>query len=104
MKKTIRVVIEKEYEINIADELINQPFLEAFEYSFWELDGESFDEKVNSLFEAAAYQLARGEENFIEGIGPCASVRTVKYKEQEGKNILVVWNDTYDETEAEVVE
>jgi hypothetical protein len=103
MKKIVRVVIEKEYEIELKDFLLTQESVSAFEEGFWELDGDSLDEKIGDLFKVAAHQLAIGEERFIEGLGPCASVRTVEYKEKSGERVNVVWNDTYEDIETEVV-
>lgn len=104
MKKTVRVVTEREYEIEIKDEILNQEFVNAFEEGFWELDGDTLEDKINDLFKSVAYQLNNGEEYFIEGVGPCANVHTVKYKDAHGANTTVVWNDTFEEIETEIVE
>lgn len=104
MKRAVKVVKEIEYEIEIDDKLICQDFVDSFERSFWELDGDTFEEKTDELFKVVAGQLMQGEERFIKGVGPCASVRTVTLWRNEGKEIPVVWDDVYDDIEMEIVE
>jgi hypothetical protein len=103
MKKTVCVTIEKEYEIELGDSVLTQEFINEFESYMFELDGDTLEEKQGSLFEFAARQLAIGEEYFIEGIGNIASVRTVDFKRKQGDKIVVVWDDKYENIEAEVV-
>ena len=102
MKHTVCVTIEKEYDIEIDDKVLTPEFVKEFESYMFELDGDDFEEKVGSLFEFAARQLTHGEEHFIEGLGHTASVRTVKFKQEEGKNVTVVWEDKFESTETEV--
>jgi hypothetical protein len=102
MKKSIIVRTEKHYEIDIADRVLTQEFVDEFESYMFELDGCNLEEKQIALFEFAARQLAQGEEYFIEGLGKIASVRTVKFKQVPGEVISVVWNDTYENVETEV--
>lgn len=104
MIKTVRVMIEKEYEISLSPELLTQEFVTEFESYMFDLEGDTLEDKQNKLFEFAARQLAQGEEQFIEGLGPVASVRTIRFKQDGGKKINVVWDDTVDDMEAEVVE
>jgi hypothetical protein len=104
MKKTVRVAIEKEYEVELADRVLTQEFVDEFESYMFELDGGNLEEKQIALFEFAARQLAQGEEYFIEGLGKISSVRTVKFKQVPGEVMPVVWNDTYENVETEVSE
>jgi hypothetical protein len=104
MKKTVRVTIEKEFEIEIEDKLLNEEFVNGFEKSFWELDGNSVSEKIESLFGVAARQIAYGEDSFVEGIGACAGAFSVSYLRQAGRDISVVYDEVYDETETEIVD
>jgi hypothetical protein len=103
MKKTVRVTTEKEYEIEIHEEILKQSFINEFESYMFELEGTNLEQKQNDLFAFAARQLAQGEESFIEGIGKIASVRTAKFKQDQGDVIPLVWNDTYEDVETEVV-
>lgn len=103
MIKTVSVRATKEYEINLGEKVLSQDFITEFESYMWELDGDTLQEKQNKLYEFAAQQIARGEEEFIEGLGHIASVRTVKFKQKDGNQINVVWNDTVDEIETEIV-
>jgi hypothetical protein len=104
VKHKVSVTIEKEYDIEIDDNILTHEFVKEFESYMFELDGTDFEEKVGNLFEYAARQLAHGEEHFVEGIGQIASVRTVSFKRKEGEKIAVVWNDTYESTDTEIVE
>lgn len=101
MKRIVKVTIEKEYEISIPESSLTHDEIEAFEQSFWELDADDYEGKVNKLFEAAAYQLANGEEYFVEGIGPCSSVFTANLRD---KSPVVVYELLDEFTETEIVE
>jgi hypothetical protein len=103
VKKSVIVRTEKHYEIDIADSVLTQEFINEFESYMFALDGDTLEEKQNNLFEFAARQLAQGEEYFIEGLGKIASVNTVKFKQDRGDKIDVVWKETYDGVETEVV-
>lgn len=103
MKKTVKVVKEFEYEIEIIENLLTQQFVDEFEKSFWELDGEDFEDKISNLFEVAAYQLANGESSFIEGLGDCSSKQMLQYRTAQGKKYNVVYDNKYEETETEVI-
>ncbi len=103
MKKSVRVTREFEYEIDLDDSILNQQFVDAFERSFWELDGDSLEDKISNLFEVAACQLANGEENFIEGLGECSSKGMLQYRDKSNK-YNVVYDNVYEETETEIVD
>jgi hypothetical protein len=102
VKKSVIVHTEKHYEIDIADSVLTQEFIDGFEKYMWELGGFTLEQKHNDLFAYAARMLAQGEEYFIEGIGKIASVHTVKFKQDRGDKIDVVWNDTCEGVETEV--
>jgi len=68
MKKTVRVTIEKEYEIELTPEVLTQEFIDEFESYMFELSGEDLEEKQESLFKFAATQ-AGYNPSFIEGLG-----------------------------------
>jgi len=65
MKKTVRVTIEKELEIDIPDEMLTPEHVEAFSKTMWEIEG------PDELFGHVARQIAYYGAHFVEGIGPC---------------------------------
>lgn len=103
MKKTVKVVIEKEYEISISDALLTPEAIEQFESYMFELYGYSLECKQDSLFEYAAQQIAEYEVDFVEGLGHTCSVRTAPFHERGGKIISVIWDDKYYDIETEIV-
>jgi hypothetical protein len=94
MKRTVETIVTKEFEIEIADELFTPEYIKDFESGMWELDGDTLEEKYNGLFDVAAYQIANGERNFIEGLGKVQTVGWNKVckkdfpKEAEGVTVL----------------
>ena len=103
MKKTVRVTIEKEFEIELKDEVLTPEFIKEFESYMWELDG-TLERQQKELFEYAARQIALYDLDFIEGLGKTASIMTAPYHEKQGKVVNVVWKGIYDDVETEVVE
>jgi hypothetical protein len=103
MKKNVHVVIEKEYEIELKDNLLTQESVKEFESYMFELDGDTLEEKQNNLFAYAARQIAEYDTDFVEGLGKAASVRTAPFYEKEGKVVHVVWDDKWSEVETEIV-
>lgn len=65
MKKTVRVTIEKELEIDIPDEMLTPEHVAAFSQTMWEING------PDELFGHAARQIAYYGAHFVEGIGKC---------------------------------
>lgn len=63
MKKTVRVTITKEIEIDISDEMLTDDALEEFSSYMFQVDS------VEELFEHAGQYIARFDESFVEGIG-----------------------------------
>jgi hypothetical protein len=102
MKKTVKVVIEKEYEIELRPDILTQEFVNEFESYMWELEGETLDEKLNNLCAYVARQLAQYDLDFVEGVGSVASNFSVKLKEAAGQKIAVVYEEVYDDVETEV--
>lgn len=100
--KTITVKIEKQYNITLAPDVCTQEFVNEFESYMWELEGDTLEEKLVELHAYAARMIAQYDLDFIEGLGPCASVRTASLHEKQGKKINVVWEDTYEDVETEV--
>lgn len=63
MKKTVRVTITKEIEIDIPDEMLTDDALEEFSSYMFQVDS------VEEFFEHAGQYIARFDESFVEGIG-----------------------------------
>jgi hypothetical protein len=103
VKKTIRVVIEKEYEIELKDNILTQENIKEFESYMWELDGDTLEAKQEELFKFAARQIAEYDVDFVEGLGNVCKASMVGYYERNGAVMNVVWNDTYEDVETEVV-
>jgi hypothetical protein len=104
MKKILRVQIEKEYDIDIDDSILTPEFVKEFESYMFELDGITLEQKYADLFKFAARQLAQGEDSFIEGLGAISNVFSVDYKRKNGRVVNVVWKETEEWTDVEVVE
>lgn len=104
MKRTVEVVKTVEYDIEIDDSILNQEFVDSFESGFWELDGDTLEEKIERLFNVAAYQLMNGEQSFIEGIGGCCRKNMRQwYKQHEpNKEFRVFYEETYEDIESEI--
>lgn len=87
MKKTVRVTIEKEYEIELAPEVLTQEFIDEFQSYMFKLSGEDLEDKQDSLFQFAAKQIAQ-DCLFVEGVGKAENYlynipSNVVYKETE---------------------
>lgn len=89
MKKTVTVTIEKQFEIEIDDEHLTPEKIADFSSYMFEVGG------VDDLFKYAGEQVARYEDNFIEGIGPAKSA--VNKKDEP-----VSYREIYDEASVEV--
>ena len=63
MKKTVRVTITKEIEIDIPDEMLTDEALEEFSSYMFHVDS------VEELFEHAGQYIARVYRDYVEGIG-----------------------------------
>ena len=103
MKRTVQATKTFEYEIDIDDKILNEEFVQDFERSFWELEGDTLDDMLNNLFEVVAYQLANGEEYFIEGVGRCGNVVTKEYWGKNGEDVVTTYRENYQDTETEML-
>ena len=63
MKKTVRVTITKEIEIDIPDEMLTDEALEEFSSYMFHVDS------VEELFEHSGQYIARVDRDYVEGIG-----------------------------------
>lgn len=88
MKKTVRVTIEKELEIDIPDELLTPEHVAAFSQSMWEIEG------PDELFGHAARQIAYYGAHFVEGLGQCGHTTP---------DATVLFRELLDECEVEVL-
>ncbi len=77
MKKTVRVTIEKEIEINLPDEVASEEFLNSFSEVMWPVDS------VDDISEYVAKQITEYGNTFVEGVGKASSWDSgaaIKYK------------------------
>lgn len=79
MKKTVRVIIEKDIEVEIDDDKLSDEFIALFESFMWPVDG------TDDLFEYAARQHALYDITFIDGLGPV----NLKEKSMETEEFIV---------------
>lgn len=88
-KYTVTVSIEKEIEIEVNTDIINEKFFEAFSSYMFGVDS------VEEVLEHVASQAAHYEGSFIEGIGeyPKSWERDKNLAEQ-GVHILSIDEDT----------
>jgi hypothetical protein len=97
MKKTVRVTIEKEIEIDIPDEFLTEEFISEFESYMFELDDE---DKRDGIFKHVAYCSANDMAH-AEGVGYLRS----KWEQQHNPDeAMIVVHNTVDDTETEIVE
>lgn len=101
MKKTVRVVITKEIEVDIPDYQLTPEHIKMFEEGIFELDGDEHNSKVASYFEYAASMAAR-EYPSSDGLGEIGSEFMRQYTKD--KDYYVTVDTTYDDIEAEVLE
>lgn len=93
MQKTIRTTVEKEFDIQLAPELLTQEYIDNFESYMFELKGDDLEEKQDSLFQYAARMIAEHGVDFIEGLGKVEKLiysRPAKVIYQETE----CWTDT----------
>lgn len=100
MKRTVKVTIEKEFDIEIPDHLLTDQHIAEFESCMWELDGDGT--KVEQLFQYAGRGAAYDWDH-LEGMGYMGSkyLRDVQ-KEDRKKDFIVIY-EHYEDCEAEVV-
>lgn len=95
MKKTVRVTIEKEIEIDIDDALLTQGALAEFESYMFQLDS---SDKVSDVFKYVATQVFEDDCMFVEGFGEARPDRYVKQTDTK-----IVFNVVDEERYAEIV-
>lgn len=85
MKKTYKVVIEKTVEIDIPDEHLSSQDVEDFERHMFPV------ETAEDIVKYAAEQVAMfGDDQFIDGVGRCATSNMAKYYAAQGEDIVAV--------------
>lgn len=98
MKKTVRVIIEKEIEIDIPDVCLTDENISQFEGYMFELETE---DKREALFEYVARMAAQGYDE-AEGLGQLGSKYMREYARQPAH--FIVTKITVDDMETEIVE
>jgi hypothetical protein len=102
MKKTVRVVIEKEIEIDIPEILLTPQHIKDFNsYIGLNNDVEDVEDCRNELFEFVARMAAQGYDE-AEGMGQLGSKYMKEYARQPEYYIIV--DTTCDDIETEIVE
>lgn len=103
MKRIVKVTIEKEYEIELDPSLLTEEYVKEFEAYMFKLDGDTHEEKLNSLHQYAAEDIARwGEDRHIEAMGYSGWRDASKYFNCEKPHVLYHMLDDY--VESEIVE
>jgi hypothetical protein len=92
-KKTMRVTITKEIEVEINDECLTPEWLAAFTETMFEIEGPV------EMFGYVAGHIARFGNSFIEGVGPASTRYAVA-----PANARVLWRELSEDVEAEEVE
>jgi len=98
MKKTVRVITEKEFDIDIPDHLLTAEYIKEFEQYIGEMDD---SDKQRGLFKYAAFHAAKGYDH-AEGLGYIGSEYMKNY--QISPDDFIVVDEIYDESEEEIVE
>lgn len=102
MKKTVRVVIEKEIEIDIPEILLTPQHIKDFNsYIGLDNDVEDIEACQDELFRFVACMAAQGYDD-AEGMGELGSEYRKRYVKQP--EYFIVVNETCDDIEAEIVE
>ena len=91
MKKTVRVTIEKEIEVEIPDSHLTPEYLVVFSETMWDV------EEPDDLFRYAARHIAYYGDLFIEGLGEVNG----HYATTEPGDI--VYRELMDESEEDVL-
>ena len=71
MKKTVRVTIEKEIEIDIDDSCLTPEALAEFESYMFSLcdEGDTLGDKQDEMFKYVAQSVVNGGRTSVEGLG-----------------------------------
>lgn len=85
MKKTYKVIIEKTVEVDIPDEYLTAQYVEDFERHMFPV------ETTEDIVKYTAEQVAMfGDDQFIDGVGRCATLNMAKYYVAQGEDIVAV--------------
>ena len=93
MKKTVRITIEKEFEIDIVDTLLTEEAMKEFSSYMWEVT------EPSELFEYVARSCFDEQSTHIEGLGKVVP----KYMKQFNEKAVITFNNTYEDIETEIV-
>ena len=91
------VTVEKEIEIEVNTDILNEQFLKEFSEGMWEADS------LSDIVEHVAFSASVAEDGFIEGIGEYP--RSTKREENLSKiGVHIKYNDLDDDIEVSVQE
>jgi hypothetical protein len=97
MKRTVRVTIEKEFDIDIPDHLLSDENIQGFEDFMWEIEEE---DKREGLFKYAARCKAY-DWDFAEGLGYIGEAHMRVFMKSPESYIVV--SEKYDDCDEEIV-
>jgi hypothetical protein len=97
MKRTVRVTIEKEFDIDIPDHLLSDENIQSFEDFMWEIEDE---DKREGLFKYAA-RCAAYDWDFVEGLGYIGEAYMREFMKNPESYIVV--SEKYDDCEEEII-
>lgn len=101
MKRTVKVTIEKEFEIDIPEILLTPQHIKDFNsYIGLDADVEDIEDCQAELFRFVARLAAYGYDD-AEGMGPMGSEYMKKYAKQP--EYFITLDETYDDAEAEIL-
>lgn len=100
MKKTVRVITEQEFVIDIPDYQLTHEHIALFERGIFELDGDDFEDKVLAYFEFAGRMAAKDYPE-VDGLGDIGP--EYMRDRAKDKNYFVSVEETYNDVETEII-
>jgi hypothetical protein len=94
MKRTVMVTITKEFEIEIPDDRLTPEALAEFSAYMFDVDD------PNEMFHLAAEQVGNYGEVYVEGLGQLGEEYM---RGRPGYENMIVYRETFAETESEIV-
>ena len=101
MKRTVKITIEKEFEIDIPEILLTPQHIKDFNsYIGLNSDVDDIEDCQAELFRFVGRLAAMGDD-YAEGMGPMGSAYMKEYAKQP--EYYITLDETYDDAEAEIV-
>ena len=100
MRKTVRVIFEKEFEIDIDDDMLSAESLAEFGgFIGYSENVETNEDKVNYLFKFVARNIFDEDTQFVEGVG-YAVPEHLKHFNNEA---TVTFSTDFEDIEVEII-